>query len=44
MRVLLDTHVFLWWVEGDCALPAKARTGVSPVAVWNDHARSLARL
>ena len=25
MRVLLDTHVFLWWVEGDRALPAKAR-------------------
>lgn len=24
MRVLLDTHVFLWWVEGDRALPAKA--------------------
>ena len=25
MRVLVDTHVFLWWVEGDRALPAKAR-------------------
>lgn len=25
MRVLLDTHVFLWWVEGDRALLAKAR-------------------
>jgi PIN domain nuclease of toxin-antitoxin system len=25
MRVLIDTHVFLWWVEGDRALPAKAR-------------------
>jgi PIN domain nuclease of toxin-antitoxin system len=25
MRVLLDTHVFLWWVEGDRTLPAKAR-------------------
>lgn len=25
MRVLLDTHVFLWWVEGDRALPARAR-------------------
>ena len=26
MRVLIDTHVFLWWVEGSRALPAKART------------------
>ena len=26
MRVLIDTHVFLWWVEGDRALPAKARS------------------
>ena len=25
MRVLVDTHVFLWWVEGDRSLPAKAR-------------------
>jgi len=25
MRLLLDTHVFLWWVEGDRALPAKVR-------------------
>ena len=25
MRVLVDTHVFLWWVEGDRALPSKAR-------------------
>ena len=25
MRVLVDTHVFLWWVEGDRTLPAKAR-------------------
>ena len=24
MRVLLDTHVFLWWVEGGRALPAAA--------------------
>lgn len=29
MRVLLDTHVFLWWVEGDRALPAKARKVIS---------------
>ena len=25
MRVLVDTQVFLWWVEGDRVLPAKAR-------------------
>ena len=43
MRVLLDTHVFLWWVEGDRALPAKARAALanrdnecllSLVSVW----------
>lgn len=25
MRVLLDTHVFLWWVEGNRTLPVRAR-------------------
>ena len=43
MRVLVDTHVFLWWVEGDRALPAKARAAladrdneclISLVSVW----------
>ena len=43
MRVLVDTHVFLWWVEGDRALPAKARAALadqdndclfSLVSVW----------
>lgn len=29
MRVLIDTHVFLWWVEGDRALSAKAREALS---------------
>ena len=29
MRVLIDTHVFLWWVEGDRVLPAKARAILS---------------
>jgi PIN domain nuclease of toxin-antitoxin system len=29
MRVLLDTHVFLWWVEGDRAVPAKARAVIA---------------
>ncbi len=43
MRILLDTHVFLWWVEGDRALPTKARAAladqeseclISLVSVW----------
>ncbi len=43
MRVLLDTHVFLWWVEGDRVLPATARAAladqeneclISLVSVW----------
>lgn len=29
MRVLVDTHAFLWWVEGDRALPAKARAALA---------------
>ena len=29
MCVLIDTHVFLWWVEGDRALPAKARAALT---------------
>jgi len=29
MRVVVDTHVFLWWVEGDRALPAKARAALA---------------
>jgi PIN domain nuclease of toxin-antitoxin system len=29
MRVLIDTHVFLWWVEGSRVLPAKARAIVT---------------
>ena len=28
MRVLVDTHVFLWWAEGDRRLPAKARAAL----------------
>ena len=28
MRVLIDTHVFLWWVEGDRRLPAKAHAAL----------------
>ena len=28
MRVLLDTHVFLWWVEGAPALSRRARTAI----------------
>ena len=43
MRVLVDTHAFLWWVEGDRALPVKARAAladpdneclISLVSVW----------
>ncbi len=40
MRVLLDTHVFLWWVEGDRALSSKALANpgteclLSPTPVW----------
>lgn len=29
MRVLLDTHVFIWWVDGSRVLPAKARAAIS---------------
>lgn len=29
MRVLVDTHVFLWWVEGDRPLSAKARAALA---------------
>lgn len=29
MRVLLDTHVFLWWVEGERTLPARARAVIA---------------
>lgn len=29
MRVLIDTHVFLWWVEDDRALSAKGRKMIS---------------
>lgn len=28
MRILIDTHAFLWWAEGDRALPAKARKAI----------------
>ena len=29
MRLLVDTHVFLWWVEGDRALPVKVRAALA---------------
>jgi PIN domain nuclease of toxin-antitoxin system len=29
MRLLLDTHVFLWWVEGDRPLPPKVRAAIA---------------
>ena len=25
MRLMLDTHAFLWWLEGDRRLPARVR-------------------
>ncbi|HMN47092.1 MAG TPA: type II toxin-antitoxin system VapC family toxin [Povalibacter sp.] len=42
MRLLLDTHAFLWWLAGDEALPARAREAigeaqtvyVSAASVW----------
>ena len=29
MRVLIDTRAFLWWVEGDRALPTRARNALA---------------
>ena len=29
MRLLLDTPIFLWWVNGDAALPAKIARAIS---------------
>ena len=29
MRLLLDTHVFLWWIEDDSRLPSDARKKIS---------------
>lgn len=29
MRLLLDTHAFLWWVADDPSLPAKARAVIA---------------
>ena len=28
MRLLLDTHAFLWWLEGNTRLPATARRAI----------------
>lgn len=25
MRLLLDTHAYLWWLAGDCSLPRRVR-------------------
>ena len=32
MRLLLDTHAFLWWLDGDRRLPARVRTLVGDPA------------
>lgn len=29
MRLLLDTHLFLWWINGDSKLPKEAKTKIS---------------
>lgn len=29
MRILIDTHAFLWWVDGTRVLPAKARAALA---------------
>jgi PIN domain nuclease of toxin-antitoxin system len=29
MRLLLDTHAFLWWLDGDELLPAPARDAIA---------------
>ena len=43
MRLLLDTHIFLWYISGDLKLPADIRDSIrdpdnqvylSPVSVW----------
>lgn len=42
MRLLLDTHIFLWWVKGDAHLSKKTRTKilnasevyVSSASIW----------
>jgi PIN domain nuclease of toxin-antitoxin system len=31
MRLLLDTHILLWWLDDSPALPAVARTAISDV-------------
>ena len=32
MRLLLDTHAFLWWLEGDRRLPARVRAAIGDQA------------
>jgi PIN domain nuclease of toxin-antitoxin system len=32
MRLLLDTHAFLWWLAGDEALPVEARAAIADEA------------
>ena len=29
MRLLLDTHIFLWWLTDDPALPAQSRSAIT---------------
>jgi PIN domain nuclease of toxin-antitoxin system len=32
MRLLLDTHTLIWWVDDDPRLPAKARKAIADAA------------
>ena len=32
MRLLLDTHAFLWWLGGDAALSVRAREAMADAA------------
>ncbi|HEU0051947.1 MAG TPA: type II toxin-antitoxin system VapC family toxin [Longimicrobium sp.] len=32
MRLLLDTHAFLWWLAGDARLPPRAREAIADAA------------
>ena len=32
MRVLLDTHIWVWWLTGDPALTARERTALDAAA------------
>ena len=50
MRVLLDTHAFLWWLDGDRRLPIrlrrilvdeKTKVWVSAASAWEISTKAL---